>query len=89
MHSCSQNCEYHGHCPFIQDPHNSNRYICLRCGTERQVSQFSSVGGFFDFLLLIAFAVLIASAFTSSGSQLEPVEELQPQPAQPGLIQGE
>ncbi|MDJ1174512.1 hypothetical protein [Roseofilum capinflatum] len=31
---CSQN-----HCPFVQDPKNPRRYVCLKCGLERSLDR--------------------------------------------------
>ncbi|MDJ1169799.1 hypothetical protein PMG71_10210 [Roseofilum sp. BLCC_M154] len=30
--NCSQN-----YCPFVQDPENPRRYVCLKCGLERSL----------------------------------------------------
>ncbi len=56
-HDCNQN-----QCPFAQDTHNPNRYVCLKCGVEREINKYSS--GFSSFLLLllslfIAFQLLV------------------------------
>ncbi|MDJ1170098.1 hypothetical protein PMG71_11725 [Roseofilum sp. BLCC_M154] len=31
---CSQN-----YCPFVQDPRNPRRYVCLKCGLERSLDR--------------------------------------------------
>ncbi|MDJ1177551.1 hypothetical protein PJF56_01615 [Roseofilum sp. BLCC_M91] len=31
---CSQN-----YCPFVQDPKNPRRYVCLKCGLERSLDR--------------------------------------------------
>lgn len=45
--NCSQDCNQ-GVCPFVQDPHDENRYVCLKCGLERSLERFS----FGDFLVM-------------------------------------
>ncbi|MBW4641532.1 MAG: hypothetical protein KME23_00620 [Goleter apudmare HA4340-LM2] len=47
---CHHDCNL-SHCPFTQDTRNSNRYVCLKCGVERDIDQNRS--GLFSFLLLI------------------------------------
>lgn len=56
-HDCNQN-----QCPFAQDTRNPNRYVCLKCGVEREINRHPS--GLSSFLLLllslfIAFQLLI------------------------------
>jgi hypothetical protein len=56
-HDCNQN-----QCPFAQDRGNPNRYVCLKCGVEREINQYSSGFGSFLLLLLslfIAFQLLV------------------------------
>ncbi|MCC5619679.1 hypothetical protein LC605_32570 [Nostoc sp. CHAB 5836] len=56
-HDCNQN-----QCPFAQDTGNPNRYVCLKCGVEREINQYSSGFGSFLLLLLslfIAFQLLV------------------------------
>jgi hypothetical protein len=43
-HDCNQS-----YCPFAQDVHDANRYVCLKCGVEREIDRNS----FSSFLLLI------------------------------------
>lgn len=45
-HDCNQN-----QCPFAQDTRNPNRYVCLKCGVEREINKYSS--SFSSFLLLL------------------------------------
>lgn len=45
-HDCNQN-----QCPFAQDTRNPNRYVCLKCGIEREINKYSP--GFGSFLLLL------------------------------------
>lgn len=56
-HDCNQN-----QCPFAQDTHNPNRYVCLKCGIERGINKYSSRFGSFLLLLLslfISFQLLV------------------------------
>ncbi|MBD2342772.1 hypothetical protein [Anabaena subtropica] len=56
-HDCNQS-----YCPFAQDNNNANRYVCLKCGTEREINRYSSGFGSFLMLLLslfIAFQLLV------------------------------
>ncbi|MEH2145404.1 hypothetical protein [Nostoc sp.] len=46
-HDCNQN-----HCPFAQDTRNPNRYVCLKCGVEREINKYPSGLGSFLLLLL-------------------------------------
>jgi hypothetical protein len=56
-HDCNQS-----YCPFAQDSKNADRYVCLKCGVEREINRsFSSFGSFVILLLslFIASQVLI------------------------------
>ena len=56
-HDCNQN-----QCPFAQDTRNPNRYVCLKCGVEREINKYSSGLGSFLLLLLglfISFQLLV------------------------------
>jgi hypothetical protein len=46
QHDCNQS-----YCPFAQDVHDANRYVCLKCGVEREIDRNKS--SFSSFLLLI------------------------------------
>ena len=52
-HDCNQN-----HCPFAQDTRNLNRYVCLKCGVEREINKYPSGLGSFLLLLLGLFISL-------------------------------
>lgn len=49
-HDCNQN-----QCPFAQDTGNPNRYVCLKCGVEREINKYPSGLGSFLLLLLSLF----------------------------------
>ncbi|RUS94644.1 hypothetical protein DSM106972_092810 [Dulcicalothrix desertica PCC 7102] len=36
---CKYQCQQ-GSCPFAQDPHNSNKYVCRKCGLKLSVNRF-------------------------------------------------
>lgn len=36
-HECAQ-----GHCPFVNDPQNPRRYVCLKCGLERSLDKYDN-----------------------------------------------
>ncbi len=57
---CSHDC-HPSSCPFAQDTRNPDRYVCLKCGVERDINQYSSGVRFFWLLILglfIAFQLL-------------------------------
>jgi hypothetical protein len=54
MTNCSRECDRAGFCPFVRDPDRPTRYVCLKCGLDRDIRQFS-----FGDLLLGAIAVVI------------------------------
>ncbi|WP_154655809.1 hypothetical protein [Fortiea contorta] len=37
-HDCNYDCNLN-HCPFVQDTRNPNRYVCLKCGVDRQIDR--------------------------------------------------
>ncbi len=48
-HDCHQS-----HCPFAQDTRNPNRYVCLKCGVEREIDRsYPSLGSIFLLILLL------------------------------------
>ncbi len=46
-HDCQQNS-----CPFAQDTHHPNRYVCLKCGVTRDIDKYPSSFGSFILLML-------------------------------------
>lgn len=58
---CHHGCN-HSYCPFAQDSKNPNRYVCLKCGVEREINKYHSGFGSFLMLLLglfIAFQLIV------------------------------
>ncbi|OUL21062.1 hypothetical protein BV378_27790 [Nostoc sp. RF31YmG] len=53
-------------CPFAQDTRNPDRYVCLKCGVERDINQYSSGIRFFWLLIL---ALLIAFQLLANGEK--------------------
>jgi hypothetical protein len=69
-HDCNQ-----GNCPFAQDSKNANRYVCLKCGVEREINRYPSGFGSIVMLLLslfIASQVLINLEKQDNQPQSEP-----------------
>jgi ssDNA-binding Zn-finger/Zn-ribbon topoisomerase 1 len=52
---CQDNPNCQGVCPFVRDPRDVNRYVCLKCGLERRIDRASG----FDFILLFITTVVI------------------------------
>ncbi len=51
-HDCNQNS-----CPFAQDANNTNRYVCLKCGIERNIDRNKfGIGSFW--LMILALLIL-------------------------------
>lgn len=69
-HDCNQS-----YCPFAQDTKNANRYVCLKCGVEREINRYPSSFGSLVMLLLslfIAFQVLVNLEKQDNQQQSEP-----------------
>lgn len=59
--SCSHQCEQNN-CPFVSDPQRPSRYICLKCGLERDIDEGRNTFGMpFIFLAVLALVVLFYS----------------------------
>lgn len=69
-HDCNLN-----HCPFAQDTRNPNRYVCLKCGVERNINYNRS--SFVNFLLLI-FALFLAFQVLAETKKQEEQNQQQP-----------
>ncbi|HIK06240.1 MAG TPA: hypothetical protein IGS40_16245 [Trichormus sp. M33_DOE_039] len=76
---CHQDCN-HNYCPFAQDTKNPNRYVCLKCGVEREINRHSSSFSSFLMLLLclfIAFQVIVVLERQSNENpQIEQIEPI-------------
>ncbi|MEH1892394.1 MAG: hypothetical protein V7K92_24065 [Nostoc sp.] len=69
-HDCNQN-----HCPFAQDTYNLNRYICLKCGVEREINKYPS--GLGSFLLLLLGLFISFQLLANYDKQNEPQRQQQ------------
>ena len=69
-HDCNQN-----HCPFAQDTRNLNRYVCLKCGVEREINKYPS--GLGSFLLLLLGLFISFQLLANYDKQNEPQKQQQ------------
>ncbi|MEH2311704.1 MAG: hypothetical protein V7K35_09945 [Nostoc sp.] len=69
-HDCNQN-----HCPFAQDTGNPNRYVCLKCGVEREINKYPS--GLGSFLLLLLSLFIFFQLLANYEKQNEPQRQQQ------------
>ncbi|MBN3871137.1 MAG: hypothetical protein V7L00_19140 [Nostoc sp.] len=69
-HDCNQN-----QCPFAQDTRNPNRYVCLKCGVEREINKYSS--GFGSFLLLLLGLFILFQLLANYDKQNDPQRQQQ------------
>ena len=69
-HDCNQN-----HCPFAQDTRNPNRYVCLKCGVEREINKYPS--GLGSFLLLLLGLFIFFQLLVNYDKQNEPQRQQQ------------
>ena len=51
---CNHECD-RGNCPFVTDPYNVNRQVCVKCGHEYSFRKY----GFNNFLLVAALVICI------------------------------
>lgn len=58
---CSGNCAQN-YCPFVQDPRNPRRYVCLKCGLERSLDERNGEGDRPSALILALMGVLVLLA---------------------------
>ena len=56
--NCSSDCD-RGTCPFVNDPNCSTRYICLKCGLERDINDGIRIDPFFLFILIASLVVML------------------------------
>ncbi|WP_315789949.1 hypothetical protein [Fischerella sp. JS2] len=64
-HDCSQ-----GYCPFAKDAHNANRYVCLKCGVERNIDN-----KFGSFWLLVLALFILYLLLAPNHQQKEPKQQ--------------
>lgn len=63
---CPHDCESN-HCPFAQDTHNPNRYVCLKCGFDREINRHKFDFG--SFLWLLVTLLIVGSLLSNDGSK--------------------
>ena len=56
--TCSSDCD-RGTCPFVNDPNCTTRYICLKCGLERDISNGIRIGPLFLLLLIAPLVIML------------------------------
>jgi hypothetical protein len=56
--NCQQDCY---NCPFVIDPNDSQRYVCIKCGKEYSFRRFDAL----SLLMLVLAALLIMVLFSS------------------------
>ncbi|MBW4616854.1 MAG: hypothetical protein KME21_27145 [Desmonostoc vinosum HA7617-LM4] len=66
---CHHDCNP-SYCPFAQDTHNPNRYVCLKCGVEREINKYPS--GIGSFLLLLLSLLVIFQLLVDFDKQNKP-----------------
>ncbi|KAM3108641.1 hypothetical protein [Phormidesmis sp. 146-33] len=67
--NCSSDCDQ-GNCPFVSDPQRSTRYVCLKCGLERDIENDVNPARFI--LLLLALPLVITLLMSQRPSPLQP-----------------
>lgn len=66
-HDCNQS-----YCPFAQDTHNLNRYVCLKCGVEREINGYSRLRSFLILLLSLFIAFQLIVNYEKRHNQQQP-----------------
>lgn len=67
-----QECNSFG-CPWIQDRHDENHWVCLRCGKERYISRRNDA---VDVLIVVSAIALIFVLILNSKSSQSSVQTL-------------
>ncbi len=73
--NCSSDCD-RGNCPFVSDPQRSTRYVCLKCGLERDINSGLQID---PIILLILIASLFIALLVNHSS---PAPEPDPAPTE-------
>jgi predicted nucleic acid-binding Zn ribbon protein len=59
----SEECVKNGYyCPFVQNPHQLDQYVCLKCGIKRDLEKKEKSEAL-DFIILFLVGILIAIVF--------------------------
>lgn len=56
--SCNHECEY-GNCPFMTDPYDSDRQVCVKCGSDYSFRRFGWNNILFFAALIAAILMVI------------------------------
>ncbi|HLO88756.1 MAG TPA: hypothetical protein VK203_27630 [Nostocaceae cyanobacterium] len=74
---CDHNCNIDNcsHCPFVQDSRNLNRYVCLKCGIERQINNRTFSTGTLV-LILVSLVIMLPMVDKYDQPKQQPEEEL-------------
>ncbi|WP_143162079.1 hypothetical protein [Phormidesmis priestleyi] len=56
--NCPSDCNQ-GNCPFVNDPQRVTRYVCLRCGLERDINDGIHLDPFLLPLLIASLVVML------------------------------
>ena len=70
--SCNHECEY-GNCPFMTDPYDSDRQVCVKCGSDYSFRRYRWNQILF-FAALIAFILILTKNPEKSEPEKLPVE---------------
>lgn len=69
--SCNHECEY-GNCPFMTDPYDSDRQVCVKCGSDYSFRRYGWNHILF-FAALIAAILMVIRNPEKSEPEIEPV----------------
>lgn len=72
--NCDQDCEL---CPFVVDPHNPQRHVCVKCGHSYTFEPVNAI----SVITIIVLAVLITFGLHTEARQKRQPESLQPSSA--------
>ena len=70
-------------CPFLPDPYNPDRLVCVKCGKDYTFNRLNSGNGFGSVLLLVLFAILMVIALNSDAARRLPQNRPLPQRGTP------
>ncbi len=69
--NCSSDCD-RGSCPFVSDPRQPTRYVCLKCGLERDINDGFQISHLFLLLLISPLLIGLFMNLSSPPPQPEP-----------------
>ncbi len=68
--NCSSDCD-RGTCPFVNDPNCTTRYVCLKCGLERDISDGIRFDPFFLLILVAPLVITMIMNYQSPTPQTD------------------